>query len=139
MKKTILYLLTLITLTCCSSSDSPAIDPIVGKWFIYKTVYETDGNINAVYNYDIHEQCGAESLAISSANNYIIETYYTNEDCSGFTATGGWYWSTEDQMNYTIYQSGQTIPERTAVLNGDDLVVTTPDNITMVKYYKKVD
>ncbi|MFM2212915.1 MAG: hypothetical protein RL427_178 [Bacteroidota bacterium] len=139
MKKTILYLLTLISLTCCSSSDSPAVDPIVGKWFIYKTVYETDGNINAVYNYDIHEQCGAESLEVSSANNYIVETYYTNEDCTGFSATGGWYWSNEDDGNYNIFQSGQTIPQRNAVLNGDDLIVTEPDNITVVKYYKKVD
>lgn len=138
MKKTVLYLLTLITLTCCSSSDSPAVDPIVGKWIIYKIVYETNGNIDSVYEYDIHDQCGAESLEMS-AINYIVETYYTNEDCTGFTATGGWYWSTEDNINYNIYQSGQTIPERTAVLNGDDLVVTEPDFITTVKYYKKVD
>lgn len=139
MKQTVIFLLIFIALSCNSSSenDNPidAIDAIIGKWIIYKTEYVN----GATYNYEINGQCGAESLEMSQQGVFkqVIETYYTNEDCTAFTSNG-WVWEKETSGTYGIYETGLTIPERNLVfLTENEIKVTKPDIITVIKYYRK--
>lgn len=133
MKKTILLILAAISLSCSSDGSHP--DALVGKWIIYKAAYE-----NTVYEYEITGQCGKESLEMKSDNNYnfVTETYYSNEDCTGFTSNTEWNWVNEGEGVYSIYPIGQTVPERTVILTDNEIKVTTPGFITVTKYYRRV-
>ncbi|MDI1316119.1 hypothetical protein [Flavobacterium sp.] len=133
MKKTILLFLTIL-LVACSSDSTTAPDPIIGKWIIYRAVYE-----NAVYEFEINGTCGQQSLEMPPGNYpFVTETYYANDDCSGFTANTHWEWKSEGNDSYSIYVLGQTIPERTVLLTNDEIKVTEPGSITVIKYYRRV-
>jgi len=128
LKKNILVILVLLSLSC-SSDASP--DVIIGKWMIYKAEYE-----HTVYEYEINGQCGAQSLEMLS-NTFVTETYYSNADCSGFRAVTEWIWVKDGDGVYNIYMTGQTVPERTLVLTGNEIKVTEPGAITVIKYYRR--
>lgn len=133
MKKTILLLLTILLLSC-SNDTTTAPDPIIGKWILYKAVYG-----NTVYDYEINGECGQESLEMPPGNYpFVTETFYANADCSGYTATTHWEWKSEGNGLYSIYVIGQTVPERTVVVTNDEIKVTEPGSITVIKYYKRV-
>lgn len=137
MKKLILILIAAVALSCNSSSDTTPTDAIIGKWIVYRVEYSG----GAIYNYDINGQCGVESLNMSQQGIYkpVIQTYYTNEDCTTFNATGIGVWKKETDGTYGIYDSGQTIPGRNLVfLNNNEIKVTEPDLITVIKYYRRV-
>ena len=130
-------MIVVVALSCNSSSDGTLTDAIIGKWIIYKTEYSG----GAIYNYDINGQCGAESLEMSQQGIYkpVIETYYTSEDCTSFNSTGMRVWKKETNDTYNIYETGQTIPERNLVfLNENEIKVTEPDLITVIKYYRRI-
>jgi len=139
MKKTILFLLTVLLLACNSddNNDNPVIIPdvILGRWIIYKTVYEE----TTVYEHEINGQCGQEALEMLADKNvtYVTETFYSNADCTGFTATTNWKWVKTADGVYDIYRSTSLVPERTLILTGSEIKVTTPGNVTVVKYYKR--
>ena len=133
MKKTILLLLTILLLSC-SSDTSTTPDPIIGKWIIFKAVYE-----NSVYEFEINGACGQQSLEMPPGNYpFVTETFYANADCSGYTANTDWEWKSEGNGRYSIYVLGQTVPERTVVLTNNEIKVTEPDIITVIKYYRRV-
>lgn len=127
--------MALIALSC-SSSDDTTPDAVVGKWFIYRAEYSG----GAIYNYQINGQCGAESLQMSGGrnNNFVTETYYSNEDCTGFNSNTEWDWKKQEDGTYNIYMIGQTVPERILEFqNENEIKVTEPDIITVVKYYRR--
>ncbi len=133
MKKAILFIFTIITLSC-SSGDAPPVDGLVGKWMIYKAEYE-----NAVYNYEINGQCGSQALEMIGGNyKFVTETYFSNEDCSGYVSRTEWVWVKEDDGTYSIYPMGQTVPERTLILTDNEIKVTEPGSITVIKYYRRI-
>lgn len=132
MKKITLLIFTVIALSC-NSDDSPP-DPILGKWMVFKAVYE-----NAVYEYEINGQCGQELLEILDYYNDVAQTYYSNDDCSGYSTTRPWYWTNEGNNRYTFRSVGQIPPERTVVLNGNEIQVTESEDITVTKYYRRIE
>ncbi|MDN3677216.1 hypothetical protein QWY90_07805 [Flavobacterium paronense] len=132
MKKVILFIFTILALSC-SSEDTP-VDGIVGKWMLYKAEYE-----NTVYNYEINGQCGSQALVMVGGNNkFVTETYYSNADCTGYTSRTEWEWVKENDGTYGIYPMGQTVPERTLILTNNEIKVTEPGFITVTKYYKRI-
>ena len=140
MKKTILFILAITTLSCSkdSSDDNKNTfipDKIVGKWIIYKTEYE-----NAVYEYPINGQCGKEALEMlpkyGTSYNSVIETFYTNADCTGYSSNNIGTWVKDDNGAYNIFDSSK-VPERTLTLSDNEIKVTEPGFITVIKYYKR--
>ena len=129
MKKAILFILTILTLSCSGDTSHP--DALIGKWFIYRAEYE-----HAVYDYEINGQCGSQALEMLT-NTFVTETFYTNADCSGFTSSSIGIWVNEGNGVYNIYPAGQTVPERTLILTDDEIKVTEPGFITVIKYYRR--
>ena len=138
MKKTIFFILAITTLSCSSDTnnkDTFIPDKIVGKWIIYKAEYE-----HAVYEYEINGQCGKEALEMlpkyGNSYNFVMETVYTNKDCTGYDSNNIGIWVKEDNGVYNIYDDS-TVPERTLTLSDNEIKVTEPGFITVIKYYKK--
>jgi hypothetical protein len=139
LKKTILFILTIINLSCSNDDNNKKNiiipDTIIGKWIIYKAEYE-----HTVYEYEINGQCGQEALEMlpkyGTSYNFVIETFYTNADCTGYNSNNIGTWVKADNGVYNIYDSS-TVPERTLTLSGNEIKVTEPGFITVIKYYKR--
>jgi hypothetical protein len=132
MKKIILVILIFSTLSCTKDS---ADDIIVGKWIIYKAVYG-----ETVYQYEINGQCGQESLEFlpkKSYSNSVMNTFYSNSDCTGFSSNRLGTWVKADDGVYNIYDTS-TVPYWTLSLSSNEIKVTELISSTsLIKYYKK--
>lgn len=153
MKKTIFFILAFTTLSCSNdSSDNNnkkntfIPDEIVGKWIIYKTEYKHETEYehdyeHAVYEYEINGQCGKEALEMlpksNTSYNFVIETFYTNTDCTGYESNTIGTWVKADNGVYNIHDNS-SVPERTLTLSGDEIKVTEPGFIIVTKYYKRL-
>ncbi len=140
--KTIIFLFLAITTLSCSNDSNHSgdenifiPDQLVGKWIIYKAEYNT-----TVYEYEINGQCGNQALEMFPDNGTryksVTETFYTNEDCTGYDSRHIGRWVKADGDVYNIY-SDFTVPDRTLTLIENEIIVTEPGFITVKKYYKR--
>lgn len=143
MRKTILFILAVVALSCSNDNSAPNTvvipDAIAGKWIIYKAEYSDAQHVTA-YEYAINGQCGSQALEMiqrfNPDYNYILETYYTNEDCTTFDSNMIGRWVKTASGAYNIYD-GSTVPIRTLTLSDNEIKVIEPGFITLTKYYKK--
>jgi len=142
MKKQLFYsALTALTLllTACSGDDNNSTNDsgnqystkIVGKWVIYKAVYDGSDPIT----YEINGECGREILEFSD-NKTVSETLYVDFDCSNGVGNEYDWWVVKGGQYVIGYQNSDA--GKVITISGNELTVDAQEDWGYIKYYKKV-
>ena len=143
MKKQLLsfvaILTTLFLISCSGGDDSQSpsenenSNQLLGKWVIYKALYEGDAQ---PIIYEVNGNCGREVLEFFQ-NNTVTEDLYLDLNCSNGSGTEWDWWSTGNSKFRMGYSNSDTFKELT--VSGNELIFDGWEDWGVKKYYKKVN
>lgn len=142
MRKSVFYFATFFTLILsgCSGDDNSSSDnnnpntsQILGKWIIYKAIYE--GNTQPVL-YEINGSCGREVLEFFD-NKTVNEDLYIDSNCTNGVGSEWDWWSLGNSRFAMGYTDSDTFKELT--ISENELIFDGTEEWGVKKYYKKVE
>ena len=123
MKKIIILLITIVSISSCSSNDDDTVtaDAIIGKWQF------TSQKVNGVEDSTI---CDKKMTFDFSADNKIIITRYSRSsaDVCDIPENINATWKNNGNSNYTITSGSNSI---NLVISGNTLAETTSDYVVI--------
>lgn len=141
MKNKLLRFVTILTalflISCSGGDDSPSTsengNELLGKWVIYKALY--DGDTEPII-YEINGDCGREVLEFFE-NKTVSEFLYVDLDCNNGVGSEWEWWSIGNSKFRMGYSDSDTFKELT--FSGNELIFDGSEEWGVIKYYKKVN